>query len=401
MDLDIRTLFVVNVFTALIVSIVMLVIWRSQKFSSSLGWLSLGFSCLMIGALLISTSGYLSDFISIFIGNSIYLLWTVFVWKGTRDFQGLAFPLKLVLLSILAFSCLLAYYSYINVDTSMRIIVIALFAITYSVLTMVDLLKPIHINSPSVEHKYTVAIILVFTLFSLIRIALAIAEKFDHSLIKDEWLQQISVLTFMLYSVALALGFLWMLQRHLEHRVEGRANALKAVHALSEELRKEAENAALHDPLTFAGNRRKFENNANLERTRHLRHKHDLCLAFVDIDHFKAINDKFGHDIGDQVLKSLVMHFTDVLRDIDMVYRWGGEEFLILLPETSLNKAILVCERIREHIQSTMSVEQYSITISIGVTQLNKKESIRSLVKRADQLLYIAKKNGRNNVLGR
>ena len=120
---------------------------------------------------------------------------------------------------------------------------------------------------------------------------------------------------------------------------------MKVANALTEKLREEAEKAALHDPLTLAGNRRKFESNANIERQRHLRHNHDLCLAFVDIDHFKAVNDKFGHELGDQVLKLLVTYFTDIIRNIDMVYRWGGEEFIILLPETNLSKAILVCER--------------------------------------------------------
>ncbi len=401
MDLDIRTLFIVNMFTAFIVSIVMLIIWRTQKSSSSLGWISLGFGCLMVGALLISSRGYLSDFISIILGNSIYLLWAVFVWQGTRDFQGLVFPLKNVLLSLFLFVCLFLYYTYIDFDLSMRIIVISLFLAIYSILTMIDLLKPIHLNSPSIEHKFIVAIVFFFVFFMLLRIVMVLVESTDNDFMSANWLQQASVLVFMLYSVAFSLSFLWVLQRHLEHIVKGRADALKAANALTEQLRKEAENAALHDPLTLAGNRRKFESNANLERERHLRHKHELCLAFADIDHFKAVNDKFGHDVGDQVLKSLVNHFTDIIRNIDMVYRWGGEEFIILLPETDLSKALLVCERIREHIQSTLKVEQDSITISIGVAQLGDKESIKTLVQRADKLLYVAKQSGRNCVIGR
>ncbi|MCW8996134.1 MAG: GGDEF domain-containing protein, partial [Psychromonas sp.] len=146
---------------------------------------------------------------------------------------------------------------------------------------------------------------------------------------------------------------------------------------------------------------RKFENNAYLERQRHLRHEHELCLAFVDIDHFKMVNDKFGHEIGDQVLKLLVTYIIDIIRNIDMVYRWGGEEFIILLPETGLEKALLVCERIREHIQSLLSVDKHQITVSIGVSQLRGQESIKRLVRRADRLLYVAKKNGRNRVIGR
>ena len=401
MDLDIRTLFIVNVFTAFIVSLVMLIIWRTQKSSSSLGWISLGFGCLMVGALLISSRGYLPDFVSIVLGNSIYLLWVIFVWQGIRDFQGLVLPLRNVLLSLFLFVCLFVYYTYIDFDTAMRIIVLSLFVAAYSILSMVDLLKPIHINSPAIEHKFIVGIVFIFTIFIMLRIAMIAFGDAEYDFMSSDWIQQLSILAFMLYTVAFALGFLWVLQRHLEHTSEERAHELKVANALTEQLRQEAENAALHDPLTLEGNRRKFENNANIERQRHLRHNHDLCLAFVDIDHFKAVNDKFGHDIGDQVLKLLVTYFMDIIRNIDMVYRWGGEEFIILLPETDLSRAVLVCERIREHIQSALIVEKERITVSIGVTQLHEQESINVLVKRADKLLYEAKQCGRNCVIGR
>lgn len=400
MDLDMHTLFIANMFIAFMVSLVMLIVWLTRKSRSSLGWISLGFGCFTLGVLLITSRDYLPSFISIIMGNSIYLLWVVFVWQGTRDFQGLPFPVPKVLLSLLLFASIISYYTYIDLDSGMRVIVISLFVITYSILTVIDLLKPIHINSPAIEHKYTASSILFFVFFTLLQMVMVVIEKFDAHFMSTDCLQQISVLSFMLYSVAFSLGFLWVLQRHLENRFVERADALQQVNSLAEQLRHQAENAALHDPLTLAGNRRKFENNANLERDRHIRHNHRLCLAFVDIDHFKAINDKHGHDIGDKVLQSLVSYFTDIIRNIDMVFRWGGEEFIILLPETDLQEALLVCERIRAHIQANMRVEQDSITISIGVSELRDKESIKTLVKRADGLLYVAKNSGRNRVVG-
>ncbi len=401
MDLDIDTLFIVNLFTATIVSLVMLIIWRMQRASACLGWLSLAAFCLVIGSLLVPARDLLPDFLSTMIAHSIYLLWAIFIWRGIRNFQGLAFPLKNVALSVFAFACLLLYYSYFAVNNALLLMVSSLFVTAYSILSIIDLLKPVHNHSPAIEHKFLVAIITVFNLFILLRLALVLFAEPEYIQLDTARLEQVSILAFMLYSVAFALGFLWVLQRHLENQSEQRAEALKVANALTEQLRKEAEKAALHDPLTRAGNRRKFESNANLERQRHLRHNHELCLAFVDIDYFKAVNDKLGHDRGDQVLKLLVTYFMDIIRNIDMVYRWGGEEFIILLPETSLAKAILVCERIRKHTQSHLLVEQEQITISIGVTQLRGRESINRLVKRADKLLYEAKQKGRNCVVGR
>ncbi|MCG6202046.1 GGDEF domain-containing protein [Psychromonas antarctica] len=400
MGLDLHTLFIANMLTALIASLVMLIIWLTSKSSGSLGWISLGFGCLLIGVMLIASQAYLPNFISVIIGNSMYPLWVVFVWQGTRHFQGLAFPLNSVLLSLLLLVCLLTYYTYIDFDTGMRIIVTSLFVAIYSIFTVLDLLKPIHNNSPSIEHQYTVAIVLFFIFSMLVRIAMVVIEKSVPNFISVDWLQQIYELIFMLYSVAFPLGFLWIWQRHVENNIVERADALQVANALTDHLRQTAENAALHDPLTLAGNRSKFEHNVNIERDRHLRHHHNLCLAFVDIDHFKLVNDKHGHDVGDQVLQSLVSLFTDIIRNIDKVYRWGGEEFIILLPETKLSEALLVCERIRKHVQLNLRVKDEGITISIGVSQLRGEESIRELVKRADKLLYTAKDSGRNCVIG-
>ena len=126
----------------------------------------------------------------------------------------------------------------------------------------------------------------------------------------------------------------------------------------------------------------------------------DVCILFLDLDNFKPINDTYGHDAGDAVLVELAQTLSQNIRGLDRVGRWGGEEFIILLPETELNEALLVCERIRAHIQATMKVGQDSITVSIGVSQLHEQESIKTLVKRADKLLYAAKKRGRNCVMG-
>jgi diguanylate cyclase (GGDEF)-like protein len=400
MDLDIQTLFFVSVFSAFVVSIVMLTIWRTRKSSSSLGWLAWGSFSLMVGSLLLPTRGYLPDFVVIVIGDSVYLLWAISLWQAIRVFQGRGDVLKNTLLPFSLFVCLLIYYTSFDFNAGMRVILLLLFIVGYSILALFDLIKPVHTPSPAVEHKFLAAIISVFIIFILFAIVMGSVADIEYN---SSYLQgyKISILLSTLYNIAFALGFLWVLQRDFESRSEEHEHALQVANALAEKLRLQAENAALHDPLTSAGNRRKFENNANLERQRHLRHNHALCLAFIDIDHFKAVNDKFGHDIGDQVLKLLVTSFTDIIRNIDMVYRWGGEEFIILLPETDLNKAILVCERIREHIQFTLSVDKEQITVSIGVTQLDAQESINNLVKRADKLLYEAKQSGRNCVVGR
>ncbi|WP_354625517.1 hypothetical protein [Psychromonas sp. MME2] len=266
MNLDVQTLFIANLSTSFIVAILMIVIWRTQEYCSSLGWISLSFICLISSDLLISFDDYFPSFISAVIANTIYLLWIIFLWQGVRDFQGLAFPLKSVVLSLAVFIILFSYYRYIKFDANMQIVVFSGFVLVYSILTMAVLLKPIHSKWPATEYKFTLCIVLSFAVVTLLRISNAVIDKISHEWINRDVIQQISILSYGLYSVAFALGFLWILQRHLAKQIKMREEALKAAYLLTDKLREEAERAALHDPLTLAGNRRKFIINADMER---------------------------------------------------------------------------------------------------------------------------------------
>ena len=125
----------------------------------------------------------------------------------------------------------------------------------------------------------------------------------------------------------------------------------------------------------------------------------DLSIAMADLDHFKNINDTQGHLIGDRVLQEVARRITTSVRDKDMIGRYGGEEFLLIFPETSLQVAQQVAERIRQHIASTpihLQEQSIPITISIGLTHFNPDDTLESLLQRADSAMYAAKQAGRN-----
>ena len=119
----------------------------------------------------------------------------------------------------------------------------------------------------------------------------------------------------------------------------------------------------------------------------------------VDADHFKAINDQHGHHKGDEVLISLARALESGIRDSDTVFRWGGEEFVILLPLTNLQGALYVAETLREIVQQLSQQNLPQLTVSIGVAQHQADEDSDSLFKRMDEALYRAKTSGRNRVL--
>lgn len=158
---------------------------------------------------------------------------------------------------------------------------------------------------------------------------------------------------------------------------------------------------ALTDSLTGIGNRRSFFE--IFEKYIKLFHRTDekMSLMILDIDHFKNVNDTYGHLVGDEVLKFLTHCIKQKIRDSDIFARFGGEEFIILLPKTNIDGCLNVANNIRAHIESypciTGKLSVY-ITVSIGITEYNKDIETKNIIKRADEALYTAKRDGRNRV---
>lgn len=152
------------------------------------------------------------------------------------------------------------------------------------------------------------------------------------------------------------------------------------------------------DSLTQIYNRMAFNDLLETEIVRAKRYNTGLALIILDIDHFKNINDTYGHLAGDEVLKTMAALITKSIRTIDIFARWGGEEFVILTPETGIRAAADLAERLRTKIEEHNFGEAGKITSSFGVVSLKGNDLSDSFIKRADDTLYVAKKNGRNRV---
>jgi diguanylate cyclase (GGDEF)-like protein len=153
------------------------------------------------------------------------------------------------------------------------------------------------------------------------------------------------------------------------------------------------------DPLTGAANRRRFDERLQEELERLKRGDSVLSLALADVDHFKQVNDQFGHPAGDAVLKALVQTMLAGTRPYDLVARWGGEEFVILLPQTGAEAAFQVAERIRlAFAAQIVPAVNRAITVSFGIAAALPADSAETLLARADAALYRAKSGGRNRV---
>jgi diguanylate cyclase (GGDEF)-like protein len=210
----------------------------------------------------------------------------------------------------------------------------------------------------------------------------------------DEWLGTSYTFEFksrLIYSfltVSCSFAFYEYIRQNSFHRLQ--------------EMSQKFERQAMSDPLSGLLNRRGMRENLQNEFDRSQRYSNNLTLMMCDIDHFKVVNDQYGHDKGDEIIKSLATIFKSGLRKQDSLARWGGEEYLFLLPETNGSQAMQLAEKLRSKIEETQYKQDdktFSITISIGLHQMASTDTINQAITKADTNLYKAKEQGRNRCI--
>ena len=174
---------------------------------------------------------------------------------------------------------------------------------------------------------------------------------------------------------------------------------LSEINKMLETKNTEIEIKASTDSLTGLHNRDKFSQLYALEYASMINKETALSLMLLDIDLFKKVNDTYGHNTGDKVLVHLSHTLLRILRHLDVVCRWGGEEFVILLPATKIDNAKKIAEKIRAYIEESYIEDIIKITVSIGVTEVGKGDILSSTIDRADKALYLGKNSGRNSVI--
>lgn len=184
----------------------------------------------------------------------------------------------------------------------------------------------------------------------------------------------------------------------LEEQINERTEQLMLLNQQLEKQMEEAQFHACHDGLTELLNRRSFEEKLSQEMNRARRYSQPMSLILLDIDDFKLINDDYGHKAGDQVLCQLAAFIVHHVREFDVVARWGGEEFAIILSNTSQSQAIHRAESLRQQIEGHTFEQNIKVTCSFGVTAYQEGDIEESIFARVDKALYRAKNNNRNNV---
>ncbi len=176
------------------------------------------------------------------------------------------------------------------------------------------------------------------------------------------------------------------------------AGYISSLRTRLKESRRAVEQLAIRDALTGVWNRRHIDHLLAAEIERKSRLGGNFCICMVDLDHFKTINDQFGHTMGDVVLQKVAEFMQSQLRSTDQIGRFGGEEFLILLPGITLKDTVDCAQRLLSNIATLnlLAPHAHSVTISVGISECSASETPTALIDRADRALYVAKENGRN-----
>jgi diguanylate cyclase (GGDEF)-like protein len=372
-------------------SLGLLIVRLSNPLLRGLGWLGASFAAGAAGSALLASRGHLSDLATIALADVLVLASFVLLNVAVLELAERAslFPTFGVALLVLqaAADLTLMYTPSGFSPAGFRVLVAGLLIAAVCAQIAWDLLCMTRRAIRSAAW-FTAILLITFMLYNVVRalaVGLGILQQ-PTSLYREE---TITFGLFIAIALGIAFGFFWMTTALLTTGLEHMAST---------------------DPLTRIYNRRVFLLWCEKELLRGQRTGTPFSVLMVDLDHFKQINDCFGHQAGDQALCAVVEKMQDSVRGIDVLGRWGGEEFAVLLPGAAADAALLVAQRVRRNIERILlpgtgirngeRVQMISVTASVGIaTYRGVDDTVHTMMERADMALYQAKAAGRNCVL--
>jgi diguanylate cyclase (GGDEF)-like protein len=378
MKLDIHTLFLVTVYVETILGLLLLFAWAQNLQIRAVAWW--GCAHLMrAGSIgLFGMYGAVSQAISIDLANTLLFLSFAVTWTGARVFDGRR-PLPLAIIAGPLVWLIACHLPIVGAQFEIRFLLASGIITTYTWLTAYEFWRGR--DEPLVSRWPAIFVLFAHGSLFLLRTPLAamlpwpISQEFE-----SVWLTVISFEALM-FTISIAFILLAMAKERTEfcHRT-----------------------AAMIDPLTGIANRRSFLNDATALTNRNAATSSPTAVLLMDLDHFKSINDRFGHAVGDRVLQIFAESTRETIRAADLFGRLGGEEFAVVLRNVRSEDAITLAESIHRHfVEAAAYVDGYAIgaTVSIGVViSQDTALDIPELLAQADQVLYYAKERGRNRV---
>ncbi len=381
--LDIRTLSLTNLIFSLIFGLGLVVYSYNHKTFKGISVIGWGFVCLASGFFLLGMRQYIHDFFSIVIANTLILAAMLMVYDGLVKFRqvDLVTPKYWYPLAVFVTFGSFSFLTFVEPDINARIMVIsAMVALQSTMIGYALLYCP---NKPTgLANSLLGSLYFAFAIVNLVRIVFTFGQQPLGDFMQASLVHGFTLLAFEVLVLYTAFSVVWIASSILE---------------------KELFEQTREDPLTGIYNRRALEDIAHIELSRSRRTKHTLSIVICDIDFFKRCNDTHGHQAGDIVLQEFAHLLRHHIREHDVLARFGGEEFLILLPETELEDAVQLADKLRQQVKELkIAVDRrviISVTASFGVTASTANNfDWHTLLKTSDTALYQAKSEGRDRV---
>lgn len=326
-------------------------------------------------AVLFSLRGYIPIAYTSYLANILLVGGIMLMYAGMREFVGLPRHHHVLPLFLAALSLGMIWPTFIHNDYRLRLLLITA---TNATLFVLCALAVYRLTTKRFPEWFTCVLFLFTGSVSLTRFVAALIQPAGNDSLNDvSFLQHVYLGTFSFSMVALSVGFILMVNQQLHTMLEY---------------------AASHDEMTGARRRSAFLDQLERELQGARRGRH-TSLLMIDIDDFKEINDRLGHIAGDQVIVDYARKAMHELRCADLFGRYGGEEFVVLLPDTSVEQACVIANRLRLATGQSTTADMPSYTVSVGVaTAVDGNESSMNLIARADEALYAAKRAGKDRL---
>ena len=385
--LDLYTLTVVLVLVSASLSVVMLVAWRANKTYNGFGFWTAGNLLGSLSFLMVGLRDNVSPLVAVVGGNLLAIASLLCVGYGVRVFFGRSARTRVIVAALMAEFIFSTYYLFVENRIVMRIVTVSIVAGIVTALSAWEFFT-IRRGASRFIHAFAGTVFAGFTVFMAARAFLTYRYSNIDDLFAPDWIQSLSYLLFSLFVIVWTFCFTTLNSQRLQEELET--------------ARVELERLATTDYLTGLSNNRAFFERAASEVIRSQRHGIPLSLVVFDVDHFKRVNDTFGHPGGDRLLRDLAAVCRQMTRQNDMIARLGGEEFGLLLTHADVRAAKIAAENFRAAIERLIvefEAENIYVTASFGVTELREDDTLDTFLARADNCLYQAKDRGRNCVV--
>ncbi|MDN5299913.1 MAG: two-component system, cell cycle response regulator [Clostridiales bacterium] len=395
MNIDLRTTVITYVFINYICAAITCSIWLHNKDKfQGLQLIFLDFILQSIGLTLASFQNFIPDMLSIFVANNLMYLGAMLFPFAIGQFSGIAIKKWHYRLAFPVFAILYGYFTFVTPNVRIRLIVFTLMVIPIFLHTAYLVFKRADPQHRTYTLRIGIAQLLLTVIHGFRTLWAYLSPSFPEYYHYDQ-IEAILVILSQLLTIYVLFAVTQMIQMKL-------LNQLDNYISRTEQLLDKTNKLATIDDLTQVFNRRKTENDLAMAIINFNLYHHPLSVLMIDIDHFKRFNDTYGHDIGDRVLIDVAHVLKANIRNTDIIGRWGGEEFLIVLQQSDIKAAeavgIKLVEAVRD-ISLHYCTSPENVSVSIGCAEAEKFDTLDKFIKRADVAMYNAKKSGRDRVV--